>query len=152
MADIATLILEIIKCIATPTWWCVDYHRNFKQDAEDLRSKLRILNRRQEDIERQLQAEVCSTKHCKEEMESWLQEAQRINAEIQDVGERIVCNASYFSQARIGKLVREKINAVDAIFQRGIFPGGLVVDKPLTTLPLPVENIDSKTIVKQKIW
>ncbi|GLU12224.1 hypothetical protein SLE2022_289220 [Rubroshorea leprosula] len=74
MAEIATLILEIIKCIATPTCRYVDYHRKFKQDVEGLRSKMRILNCRKEDVERQLQAEVCSSKESKKEVELWLQD------------------------------------------------------------------------------
>ncbi|GKV45549.1 hypothetical protein SLEP1_g52618 [Rubroshorea leprosula] len=143
--------LEIIKCIATPTCRCVDYHRKFKLDVEDLKSKLRDLNSRKKDVETQLQAEVCSQKQVKQQVEDWLQDAQRINVEIQQVEQR-VDNASFLSRARLGKLVREKINAVDAILQRGSFPEGLVVDKPATALPLPVENLEGEVCVKEKIW
>ncbi|GLT60288.1 hypothetical protein SLA2020_330600 [Shorea laevis] len=151
MADIATLILEFIKCIATPTCRCVDYHRKFKQDVEDLKSKLRDLNSRKHDVETQLEAEVCSQKQVKQQVEDWVQDVLRINAEIQQVEQR-VHSASYFSRARLGKLAREKINAVDAILQRGSFPEGLVVYKPAIALPLPVENLEGEGSVKEKIW
>ncbi|GKV45566.1 hypothetical protein SLEP1_g52634 [Rubroshorea leprosula] len=151
MAEIATLILEIIKCVAPPTQNCVDNHRNFKENAEDLRNKLRILDGRKEDVETRLQDEVCSEKQAKNEVVVWLQDVEKINVEIQDVLKR-VHSASYFSRARLGKLAREKINAVDAILQRGSFPEGLVVNKPATTLPLPVENLEGEDSVKEKIW
>ncbi|GLT83891.1 hypothetical protein SLE2022_021560 [Rubroshorea leprosula] len=151
MADIARLILDVIKCIATPTCRCVDYHRKFKQDVEDLKSKLRDLNSKKMDVETQLQAEVRSQKQVKQQVEDWLQDVLRINAEIQQVEQR-VDNASFLSRARLGKLVREKINAVDAILQQGSFPEGLVVDKPATALPLPVENLEGEVSVKEKIW
>ncbi|GKV50209.1 hypothetical protein SLEP1_g56921 [Rubroshorea leprosula] len=151
MADIATLILEIIKCIATPTCRCVDYHRKFKEDVEDLKSKLRDLNSRKKDVETQLQVEVCSQKQVKQQVEDWLQDAQRINDEIQQAEQR-VDNALFLSRARLGKLVREKIIAVDAVLQRGHFPEGLVVNKPATALPLPVENLEGEVSVKEKIW
>ncbi|GLT83863.1 hypothetical protein SLE2022_021300 [Rubroshorea leprosula] len=151
MADIAMLILEIVKCMATSTCRCVDYHRKFKQDVEDLKSKLRDLNSKKKDVETQLQAEVCSQKQVKQQVEDWLQDAQRINVEIQQVEQR-VDNASFLSRARLGKLVHEKLNAVDAILQRGSFPEGLVVDKPATALPLPVENLEGEVCVKKKIW
>ncbi|GKV45561.1 hypothetical protein SLEP1_g52630 [Rubroshorea leprosula] len=151
MADIASLILEIIKCIATPTCRCVDYHRKFKQDVEDLRKKLGILNAIKNDVETQLQAEVSLKRQCKKEVEEWLQDVRNINSEIEDV-ERRVHNASYLSRARIGKLVREKIKAMDAILERGSFPQGLVVDKPQTALPLPVDNLEGEIAVKKKIW
>ncbi|GLT83868.1 hypothetical protein SLE2022_021350 [Rubroshorea leprosula] len=151
MADIATLILEIIKCMATPTCRCVDYHRKFKQDVEDLKSKVRDLNSRKKDVETQLDAEVCLQKQVKQQVEDWLQDVQRINVEIQKV-ERRVDNASFLSRARLGKLVREKINAVDTILQRGRFPEGLVVNKPATALPFRVENLEGEVSVKEKIW
>ncbi|GKV50219.1 hypothetical protein SLEP1_g56931 [Rubroshorea leprosula] len=151
MADIATLILEIIKCMATPTCRCVDYHRKFKRDVEDLKSKVRDLNSRKKDVETQLDAEVCLQKQVKQQVEDWLQDAQRINVEIQKV-ERRVDNASFLSRARLGKLVREKINAVDTILQRGRFPEGLVVNKPATALPFREENLEGEVSVKEKIW
>ncbi|GLT83867.1 hypothetical protein SLE2022_021340 [Rubroshorea leprosula] len=151
MAEIATLILKIIKCVAPPTQNCVDNHRNFKENAEDLRNKLRILDGRKEDVETRLQDEVCSEKQAKNEVVVWLQDVEKINVEIQDVLKR-VHSASYFSRARLGKLAREKTNAVDAILQRGSFPEGLVVNKPATALPLPVENLEGEDSVKEKIW
>ncbi|GKV50334.1 hypothetical protein SLEP1_g57042 [Rubroshorea leprosula] len=151
MAEIATLILEFIKCVAPPTRSCVDNHRKFKENAEDLRNKLRILEARKEDVETRLQDEVCSEKQAKKEVVVWLQDVEKINAEIQDVLKR-VHGTSYFSRARLGKLAREKINVLDAILQRGSFPEGLVVNEPATALPFPVENLEGEVFVKERIW
>ncbi|GLT60310.1 hypothetical protein SLA2020_330820 [Shorea laevis] len=153
MAEIATLILEFIKCVAPPTRSCVDNHRNFKENAKDLEDKLSILNCKNVDVETQLLNEVCSEKQAKKEVEKWLQDVEKINAEIQDVLKRLH-SASYFSQARLGKLAREKIDVLDAILQRGSFPEGLVVNKPrpATALPLPVENLEGEVSVKERIW
>ncbi|GKV50321.1 hypothetical protein SLEP1_g57031 [Rubroshorea leprosula] len=150
MAEIATLILEIIKCVAPPTRSCVDNHRKFKENVEDLKNKLRILEGRKEDVETRLQDEVCSEKQAKNEVVLWLQDVKKVNAEIQDVLKR-VHSASYFSRARLGKLAREKIDVLDAILQRGNFPEGLVVNKPATTLPIPVEDLEGEDTVKEEI-
>ncbi|GKV45562.1 hypothetical protein SLEP1_g52631 [Rubroshorea leprosula] len=150
MAEIATLIFEFIKCVAPPTRSCVDNHRKFKENAEDLRNKWRILEGRKEDLETRLQDEVCSEKQAKKEVVVWLQDIKKINAEIQDVLKR-VHSASYFSQARLGKLAREKIDVLDAILQRGNFPEGLVVNKPATSLPIPVEDLEGEDTMKEEI-
>ncbi|GLT83876.1 hypothetical protein SLE2022_021470 [Rubroshorea leprosula] len=151
MAECATLILEFIKCVAPPTRSCVDNHRKFKENADDLGNKLRILEAKKEDVKTRLQGEVCSEKQAKNEVVVWLQDVEKINAEIQDVLKR-VHSASYFSRARLGKLARKKIGVLDAILQQGSFPEGLVVDKPATALPLPVENLQGEVCVKEKIW
>ncbi|GLT60296.1 hypothetical protein SLA2020_330680 [Shorea laevis] len=150
MAEIATLILELIKCVAPPTRSCVDNHRNFKENAKDLEDKLSTLNCKNVDVETQLLNEVCSEKQAKKEVEKWLQDVEKINAEIQDVLKR-VHNGSYFSRARLGKLACEKIDVLDAILQRGNFPEGLVVNKPATTLPIPVEDLEGEDTVKEEI-
>ncbi|GLT60277.1 hypothetical protein SLA2020_330490 [Shorea laevis] len=150
MAEIATLIHEFIKCVAPPTRSCVDNHRNFEENAKDLGDKLGILNCRKEDVATQLQTEVCSEKQAKKEVEKWLQDVQKINAEIEDVLKRLH-SASYFSRACLGKLAREKIDVLDAILQRGNFPEGLVVNKPTTALPFPVENLEGEVFVKERI-
>ncbi|GKV45551.1 hypothetical protein SLEP1_g52620 [Rubroshorea leprosula] len=151
MAEIATLILEFIKCVARPTRSCVDNHRNFKENAKDLGDKLSTLNCKKVDVENQLLNEVCSEKQAKKEVEKWVQDVVKINAEIQDVLKRLH-SASYFSRARLGKLARKKIDVLDAILKRGSFPEGLVVDKPAIALPLPVENLEGEDSVKKKIW
>ncbi|GLT83861.1 hypothetical protein SLE2022_021280 [Rubroshorea leprosula] len=150
MAEIATLILEFIKCVARPIRSCVDNHRNFKENVKDLEDKLSTLDCRKQDVETELLNEVCSEKQAKKEVEKWVQDAKKINAEIQDVLKRLH-SASYFSRARLGKLAREKIDVLDAILQRGGFPAGLVVNKPATALPFGVENLEGEVSVKEKI-
>ncbi|GKV50201.1 hypothetical protein SLEP1_g56914, partial [Rubroshorea leprosula] len=151
MAEIATVILEFIKCVAPPTRSCVDNHRKFKENAEDLRKKLRILEARKEDVERRLQDEVCSEKQAKKEVVVWLQDVEKINAEIQDVLKELP-GVSYFSRARLGKHACKKIVELDDILGRGNFSEGLVVNKPATALPFRVENLEGEVSVKEKIW
>ncbi|GLT83889.1 hypothetical protein SLE2022_021540 [Rubroshorea leprosula] len=162
MAEIATLILDFIKCVAPPTRSCVDNHRNLKKNAKDLEDKLSTLTCKKVDVETQLLNEVCSEKQAKKEVEKWVQDVEKINTEIQDVLRRLH-SASYFSRAHLGKLAREKIDVLDAILRRGSFPEGLVINKPATALPLPVENLEGalplpvenlegEVSVKELIW
>ncbi|GKV36320.1 hypothetical protein SLEP1_g44465 [Rubroshorea leprosula] len=112
--------------------------------------KLRILEARKEDVETRLQAEVCSEKQAKNEVVVWLQDVEKINAEIRDVLKELP-GVSYFSRARLGKRVRKKIVELDDILGRGNFSEGLVVNKPATALPFRVENLEGEVSVKEKI-
>ncbi|GKV50324.1 hypothetical protein SLEP1_g57034 [Rubroshorea leprosula] len=149
MAELATVILEVIKWVAPPARSYVDNHRNFKKYAKVLRKKLRILEAK-EDVKTRLQGEVCSEKQAKNEVVVWLQDVEKIKAEIQDVLKELP-DVSYFSRARLGKRARKIIVELDDILGRGNFSEGLVVNKPATALPFGVENLEGEVSVKEKI-
>ncbi|GKV48506.1 hypothetical protein SLEP1_g55315 [Rubroshorea leprosula] len=68
------------------------------------------------------------------------------------VVEEMVCRVSYFSRACLGKLVREKIEVVKRMKERGSFFEGLSVDRaPASGIIIPTENLEDEISTKEKI-
>ncbi|GLU08546.1 hypothetical protein SLE2022_254520 [Rubroshorea leprosula] len=150
--EIVSGILEILNCLAPPSFAYLDRHRKFKQDVDDLRERVRDLNTRKADIETQLKAEDLSEKLVRKQVKDWLEDVQRVNDGMEEIEEK-VRKVSYFFRARLGKLAREKIGELDRISQKGSFPEGLVIDRPQPIgMTLPTENLEGEYDVKTKIW
>ncbi|GKV46181.1 hypothetical protein SLEP1_g53187 [Rubroshorea leprosula] len=150
--EIVSGILEILNCLAPPSFAYLDRHRKFKQDVDDLRERVRDLNTRKADIETQLKAEDLSEKLVRKQVKDWLEDVQRVNDGMEEIEEK-VRKVSYFFRARLGKLAREKIGELDRISQKGRFPEGLVIDRPQPIgMTLPTENLEGEYDVKTKIW
>ncbi|GKV27418.1 hypothetical protein SLEP1_g36591 [Rubroshorea leprosula] len=67
--------------------------------------------------------------------------------------EEQVQNVSCLSRGNLGRRVRQKIQDVKEIYDRGSFPEGLVIERsPPIGIPLPTENMVGEVNVKEKIW
>ncbi|GKV27454.1 hypothetical protein SLEP1_g36626 [Rubroshorea leprosula] len=131
-------------------------HRNFPNDVHDLRKRVAVLKRRRNDVDDRV-AELLRVddleKKVKEEVQGWLEDARKvIEIEMPDIEEQ-VRNVSYLSRGNLGRRVRQKIQDVKEIYDRGSFPEGLVIERsPAIGITLPTENMVGEVNVKEKIW
>ncbi|GLU15196.1 hypothetical protein SLE2022_317070 [Rubroshorea leprosula] len=145
-------IIEMEKYVRNSVFSYVDCHRKLEEDMSDLRREFQVLKRRKIDVNSRIQAEVHWGQFVKEEVQGWLQDAQKINDDMQVV-EEMVCRVSYFARACLGKLVREKIEVVKRMQERGSFFEGLSVDRaPASGIIFPTENLEDEISTKEKIW
>uniref|UniRef100_A0A2N9HEX6 Rx N-terminal domain-containing protein n=1 Tax=Fagus sylvatica TaxID=28930 RepID=A0A2N9HEX6_FAGSY len=103
-----------------------------------------------------MRAQLLPGKTPKQEVEGWLQDVERMNAEIQAI-EREAGEGKCFSRAHVGKLAFKKIGEMEELYQRGVFIDSLVVDPPVShgeTLSQQQVLIGESTAerVKEKIW
>ncbi|GKV44743.1 hypothetical protein SLEP1_g51902 [Rubroshorea leprosula] len=132
----------------------VDHHGKLEEDLNELRSEWQVLKRRKIDVNSRIQVnvEVHSGQVVKEEVKGWLEDVQKIEQDIQDVEER-VGTVSYHKRASFDKLVREKIDVVKRIRERGIFEGGLGIKRaPGCGMLIPTENLEGEISAKGEIW
>ncbi|GLT32652.1 hypothetical protein SLA2020_073030 [Shorea laevis] len=131
----------------------VDCHRNFQNDVDDLRKRVADLKRRRNDKVAELLIVDDSEKQVKEEVEGWLEDARRvIEIEMPSIEEQVQ-NVSNLSHGHLGRHVRQKIQEVREIYDRGSFPEGLVIERPpLVGTSLLIENLVGEVGVKEKIW
>ncbi|GKV27461.1 hypothetical protein SLEP1_g36633 [Rubroshorea leprosula] len=131
----------------------VDCHRNFQNDVDDLKKRVADLKRRINDRVAELLTVDDLEKQVKEEVEGWLEDARKvIEIEMPDIEEQVQ-NVSYLSRGNLGRRVRQKIQDVREIYDRGSFPEGLVIERsPTIGITLPTENMVGEVNVKEKIW
>ncbi|GLT30416.1 hypothetical protein SLA2020_052150 [Shorea laevis] len=131
----------------------VDCHRNFQNDVDDLRKRVAGLKRRRNDTVAELQIVDDLEKQVKEEVQGWLEDARKvIEIEMPDIEEQVQ-NVSYLSRGNLGRRVRQKIQEVREIYDRGNFPEGFVIERsPTIGITLPTENMVGEVNVKEKIW
>ncbi|GLT90468.1 hypothetical protein SLE2022_083980 [Rubroshorea leprosula] len=131
----------------------VDCHINFQNDVGDLRERVAGLKRRTNDKVEELRSVDDWEKQVKGEVEKWLEDARKvIEIEMPDIEEQ-VRNVSYLSRGSLGRRVRQVIQDVKEIYDRGSFPEGLEFERPPTIgITLPTENMVGEVNVKEKIW
>ncbi|GLU15399.1 hypothetical protein SLE2022_318940 [Rubroshorea leprosula] len=133
-------------------WGYVDCHRKLEEDLNGIRSEFQVLKRRKIDVKSRIQAEVHSGQVVKQEVRGWLKDVRKIEKDIQDVEER-ARRVSYFQRASLDKLVREKVEVVRRIQERGIFNEGLVIERAQARgLIIPTENLVGEISTKDVIW
>ncbi|GLT90472.1 hypothetical protein SLE2022_084020 [Rubroshorea leprosula] len=131
----------------------VDCCINSQNDVDDLRKRVADLKRRRNDKVAELQRVDDWEKQVKEEVEGWLEDAKEvIEIEMPDIEEQVQ-NVSYLSRGSLGRRVRQLIQEVKGIYDRGSFPEGLVIERsPTIGITLPTENMVGEANVKKKIW
>ncbi|GLT37198.1 hypothetical protein SLA2020_115310 [Shorea laevis] len=131
----------------------VDCHINFQNDVGDLRERVAGLKRRRNDKVEELRSVDDWEKQVKEEVQGWLEDAREvIEIEMPDIEEQVQ-NVSYLSRGNLGRRVRQVIQEVKEIYDRGSFPEGLVNERSSTIgITLPTENMVGEVNVKEKIW
>ncbi|KAJ0007895.1 hypothetical protein Pint_30413 [Pistacia integerrima] len=121
---------------------------------EILKRRLGELNSRKEDVELRLSTECNMGKLPKAEVNNWLRNTERINEEVKDI-ERQVNMVKYFSRARLGKLVDEKIKEVKEHNQNGAFESFVVDAPPTAGVVLPTTILVGETTAEKnmnQIW
>ncbi|GKV51096.1 hypothetical protein SLEP1_g57771 [Rubroshorea leprosula] len=131
----------------------VDCHKNFHNDVDDLKKGIADLKRRRNDKLAELLTVDDSERQVKEEVQGWLEDARRVTEiEMPDIEEEVQ-NVSYLSRGSLGRRVRQKIQDVREIYNRGSFPESLVIERPPPIgITLPTENMVGEVDVKEKIW
>ncbi|OMP04587.1 Disease resistance protein [Corchorus olitorius] len=141
-----------MNCIKDPTCTYLHHHRKLEANVNHLKTRLNKLNARKQDVESRIEAEIRRRKVVKKEVETWLQDVQRMDSEMQEIEEKLL-SVSYFSRARLGKLVCRRINEVKEIYQQGNFLEGVAVDgPPATGVALQTTHLEGEIDVKEQIW
>ncbi|KAH7546464.1 hypothetical protein FEM48_Zijuj01G0203500 [Ziziphus jujuba var. spinosa] len=117
-------IVELLKLIVAPLGKCVKDHRGVKEYMKTLDENLERLNCRKEDVEAKKRAELVPKTKLKKEVELWLAKTQKINEEITIIKQKVE-KGNYLCRARLGSTVLEKIQEVEAHYQRGVFLDGV---------------------------
>ncbi|GLT81322.1 hypothetical protein SLA2020_527130 [Shorea laevis] len=143
----------IVEAILDTAGEHVDCHRNLKKDVNDLRKRVADLKRRRDDKVAELERVDDLEKQVKKEVQGWLEDAKKvIETEMPDIDKELH-NASYLSRGSLGRRVRQKIQEVREIYDRGCFPEGLVIERPPPIgITLPTENMVGEVDVKEQIW
>ncbi|KAL9460132.1 hypothetical protein AB3S75_003351 [Citrus x aurantiifolia] len=148
-------ILEILKYTVPPIRQYGHNHRKLKKNMKNLERILQELNSQKEDIEATLKLEGDQGKKPRSEVNNWLQNVQRINSEAQGI-EQEVNKGKYFSRARLGKVVEEKIAEAAEYHQKGCSFTSLAIDAPPTSgLILPTTTAlagENTRKIMEKIW
>ncbi|GKV45002.1 hypothetical protein SLEP1_g52137 [Rubroshorea leprosula] len=131
----------------------VDCQKNFHNDVDDLKKGIADLKRRRNDKLAELLTVDDSEKQVKEEVQGWLEDARRVTEiEMPDIEEEVQI-VSYLSRGSLGRRVRQKIQQVRELYDRGSFPEGLVIERPPPIgITLPTDNMVGEVNVKEKIW
>ena len=137
----------MIKCFGDPTCRYIDHHRKLEEDVNDLKRKVSDLNIRKQDLELRKEAEIHCRKVVKKEVEKWVEDVQSMNTKMQKIEEKFRV-VSYFSCARLGKLVCQKIEEVKAIYEQGSFPQGVAI----AGVTLLTTSLEGEIDVKERIW
>ncbi|GLU15304.1 hypothetical protein SLE2022_318050 [Rubroshorea leprosula] len=130
-----------------------DHYRNLEKDLEELKSEYRILKRRKIDINSRIKAEVHHGQKVKKEVRGWLKDVKKIKKDVKDVKQRVHNGFPFYKRASFDKLVREQIEVVKKIYERGIFSEGLVIgEAPAREVIIPTENLVGEISTKEEIW
>ncbi|GLU15382.1 hypothetical protein SLE2022_318790 [Rubroshorea leprosula] len=128
----------------------VDHYRKLEKDMNELQSEFQVLKRRKVDINSRIETEVRLGQVVKEEVKGWLEDVQKMEEDIQDVEER-VHSVSRYNRINLDILVREKIEEVKRIRERGNFTEGLVIERARAPgLIFPPEILAGSS--KDEIW
>ncbi|GKV16384.1 hypothetical protein SLEP1_g27035 [Rubroshorea leprosula] len=129
----------------------VDHYRKLEKDTNELKSEFQFLKRRKIDIDSRIETEVRLGQVVKEEVKGWLEDVKKMEEDIQDVEER-VHSVSRYNRISLDILVREKIEEVKRIQERGNFNEGLVIERaPARGIIIPTENIEGEISTKDEI-
>ncbi|GLT25282.1 hypothetical protein SLA2020_004200 [Shorea laevis] len=121
-----------------------------EEDLKKLKSECRVLKRRKIDINSRIETEVRRGQGVKE-VKGWLEDVQEMEEDVQKV-EEMVHSASRYSRISLDILVREKIEEVKRIQERGNFNEGLVIERaPARGIRIPTENIEGEISTKDEI-
>ncbi|GLT31076.1 hypothetical protein SLA2020_058390 [Shorea laevis] len=154
MADIIGAIFGALSCICgTPTCNCIDQHRNFNDDVDELRRKLDSLTSQKQDIESRIQeAEACGGQMVRQQVQEWLKQAKEIRVKLRAFLEEVQ-GVKWYKRACLDRLVCRKINMVKEMLDKGSFPEGIFIEKaPAHGNIIPTENLVGEISTKEEIW
>ncbi|GLT27789.1 hypothetical protein SLA2020_027620 [Shorea laevis] len=154
MADIVGEIFGALSCICgTPTCNCIDQHRNFNDDVDELRRKLDSLTSQKQEIESRIQeAEAHRGQMVRQQVQEWLKQAEEINVKLRAFLEKVQ-GVKWYKRACVDRLVCRKINMVKELLEKGSFPEGLVIERaPAHGNIIPTEDLVGEVSTKEEIW
>ncbi|XP_021288302.1 probable disease resistance protein At1g15890 isoform X1 [Herrania umbratica] len=127
-----------------------DFPGGFDQNLKHMKRKRDELNGQKEDTTSRIKAELHPRKKVKKEVELWVENAKRINVEIQNLESEVEAS-SFLSRGFLGKNVCKKIEEVEELLEKGRFSDGLVVDDPSWTgQAFPTPSLVGETIKLKK--
>ncbi|GLU15301.1 hypothetical protein SLE2022_318030 [Rubroshorea leprosula] len=153
MADMVGAIFGALSCICvTPTCNCIDQHRNFNDDVDELRRKLDSLTSQKQYIESRIQvAEARGGQMVGQQVQEWLKQAQEINVDVRAFLEDVQ-GVKWCKRACLDKRVCRKIDVVKDMLEKGSFPEGLFIERaPAHGNTIPTENLVGEISTKEEI-
>ncbi|GKV15117.1 hypothetical protein SLEP1_g25917 [Rubroshorea leprosula] len=153
-AEIVGAIFGALSCICgTPTCNCIDQHRNFNDDVDELRRKLNSLTSQKQEIESRIQeAEARGGQMVRQQVQEWLKQAEEIEVKQQAFLEKVQ-GVKWYKRACLDRLVCRKINMVKELLDKCSFPEGLVIERALAHGNIiPTENLVGEISTKEEIW
>ncbi|GLT30859.1 hypothetical protein SLA2020_056420 [Shorea laevis] len=154
MAEIVGAIFGALGCICgTSTCNCIDQHRNFNDDVDELRRILDSLTSQKQDIESRIQeAEARGGQMVRQQVQEWLKQAEEIQVKLRAFSEKVQ-GVKWYKRACLDRLVCRKINMVKELLDKGSFPEGLVIERaPARGNIIPTENLVGEISTKEEIW
>ncbi|PON68478.1 NB-ARC domain containing protein [Trema orientale] len=121
---------------------------------EMLKQRLEDLDCRKEDVESRMDDELILGTTLKKEVKHWLEGVQKVDNEVK-VLEQKVKKVKYFSRARLGKSIFQKIQEVEEFYRKGEFSTSLVISLSQNGEILPTSTLGGETtsnINMEKIW
>ncbi|GLT30861.1 hypothetical protein SLA2020_056440 [Shorea laevis] len=127
-AEIVGAIFGALSCICgTPTCNCIDQHRNFNDDVDELRRKLDSLTSQKQEIESRIQeAEARGGQMVRQQVQEWLKQAEKTNVKLQAFLEKAQ-GVKWYKRACLDRLVCRKINMVKNYLIKVVFLKALLL-------------------------
>ncbi|GLT31955.1 hypothetical protein SLA2020_066540 [Shorea laevis] len=153
MVDMVGAIFGALSCICgTPTCNCIDQHRNFNDDVDELRRKLNSLTSQKQYIESRIQVvEARGGQMVGQQVQEWLKQAQEINVDVRAFLEDVQ-GVKWCKRACLDKCVCRKIDVVKDMLEKGSFPEGLFIERaPAHGNTIPMENLVGEISTKEEI-
>lgn len=140
MEAVVGAVVELLKLIvAAPFGKCLKDHRGINEYMKTLHEKAEELNSLKEDIKARTRTDtdqLVPTKKRKREVELWLAKAEKINHDLLAIKQKVE-KVNCLCRARLGNTILEKITEVEAHYQKGVFPDGVVEFLPQLGEVLP---------------
>ncbi|PKI65036.1 disease resistance protein SUMM2-like [Punica granatum] len=138
--EIAGVVAGLLNFLSPVSSVPGELSRQFKHvtrlndEADRLRSRMRELNSRENDIRSELEiAELTRWKKPKSEVQLWLVNVQQMKAEVETIESQVDkelnrCIPNCFSRVRLGKKIVKKTRKIEKHKESGRFPEGLLLD------------------------
>ncbi|XP_057958618.1 disease resistance protein SUMM2-like [Malania oleifera] len=148
--------IELVQSICISIGECWSYKQILQENMKKLKENMDKLISREKDIKKELEnVEYQFQKEPKAEVENWLKSVESKRGEVDEI-EHVAKKRRYFSRPKFLRKIENITKEVNGVFDRGIFPNGVVNDTYLDKgLALPSAKLVGEATAKrnlEKIW
>ncbi|KAJ0509425.1 putative P-loop containing nucleoside triphosphate hydrolase [Helianthus annuus] len=132
--DIVSSSLTAISLLWTPLEACCFYSRKLETRVTTLSSKMEELTSKENDLKAEInRGMVNQQKNLRSEIQLWLKNVDKLVAEVKQIETEIEkhtkgCFPNYLSRYKLGKMMVKRINDMNLLQDKGVFPNGLFID------------------------